>query len=109
MRTREVWVHAVDLDNGATFKDIPAAVLERLLTDITTAWHTRGTDKDLVVQVTGGATPLTYGDTVAASPTMASGSLAAIAQWATGRGADGTTARRDHESNTPAPPAPTWI
>ena len=31
MRTREVWMHAVDLDNGATFADIPAPVLERLL------------------------------------------------------------------------------
>ena len=52
MRTREVWIHAVDLDNGATFTDIPAPVLERLLKDITGAWHTRGTDTGLVVKVT---------------------------------------------------------
>jgi len=109
MRTREVWVHAVDLDNGATFKDIPAPVLERLLADITGAWHARGTDKDLVVEVTGQPNALTFGDTAAASPTVVSGSLAAIAQWATGRGRDGTTAQRDGESTTPAPPAPAWI
>jgi maleylpyruvate isomerase len=41
MHTREVWVHAVDLDNGATFADIPAPVLARLLQDIAGAWHTR--------------------------------------------------------------------
>lgn len=107
MRTREVWVHAVDLDNGATFKDIPAPVLERLLKDITDAWHARGTDKDLVVQVDG--TALSFGDTTAASPTIVSGPLAAIAQWATGRGTDGTTAQHDGGSVTPVPAAPAWI
>lgn len=107
MRTREVWVHAVDLDNGATFKDIPAPVLERLLKDITDAWHARGTDKDLVVQVDG--TALSFGDTIAASPTIVSGPLAAIAQWATGRGTDGTRAQHDGGSVTPVPAAPAWI
>ena len=52
MRTREVWIHAVDLANGATFTDIPEPVLERLLTDITGAWKVRGTGADLVVKVT---------------------------------------------------------
>ncbi|MFF2346547.1 maleylpyruvate isomerase family mycothiol-dependent enzyme [Pseudarthrobacter sp. NPDC058119] len=107
MRTREVWVHAVDLDNGATFNDIPAPVLERLLTDITGAWHTRGTDSGLLIKVDG--TDLSFGDTTAAAPTVVSGSLAAITQWATGRGADGTTAQRGGEPITPAPPAPKWI
>ncbi|MDJ0458944.1 maleylpyruvate isomerase family mycothiol-dependent enzyme [Arthrobacter sp. NQ7] len=108
MRTREVWVHAVDLVNGATFKDIPAPVLERLLKDITDAWHARGTDNDLVVQVDG--TALSFGDTTAASsPTIVSGPLAAIAQWATGRGTDGTRAQHDGGSVTPVPAAPAWI
>jgi maleylpyruvate isomerase len=107
MRTREVWVHAVDLDNGATFKDIPAPVLERLLTDITGAWHTRGTDNGLLITVDG--TGLAFGDTAAASPTVVSGSLAAIAQWATGRGTDGTRAQHDAGSVTPVPAAPAWI
>jgi maleylpyruvate isomerase len=33
MRNREVWVHAVDLDAGATFADIPPDVLAALLDD----------------------------------------------------------------------------
>ncbi|MEV7474260.1 maleylpyruvate isomerase family mycothiol-dependent enzyme [Pseudarthrobacter oxydans] len=107
MRTREVWVHAVDLDNGATFKDIPVPVLERLLKDITDAWHARGTDKGLLIKVDG--TRLSFGDTTAASPTVVSGSLAAVTQWATGRGTDGTTATRDGSSVTPAAAAPAWI
>ena len=109
MRTREVWVHAVDLDNGATFKDIPEPVLARLLTDITGAWHARGTDKDLVVEVTGQPSALVFGDITAASPTVVTGALPAITQWATGRGTDGTMATRDGGSVTPALPAPAWI
>ncbi|RAX17742.1 maleylpyruvate isomerase family mycothiol-dependent enzyme [Pseudarthrobacter sp. AG30] len=107
MRTREVWVHAVDLDNGATFKDIPAPVLERLLKDITGAWHVRGTDAGLLITVDG--TGLSFGDTAGPSPTVVSGSLAAIAQWATGRGTDGTTATHDAGPVTPVPAAPAWI
>jgi maleylpyruvate isomerase len=107
MRTREVWLHGVDLDNGATFKDIPAPVLERLLTDITGAWHARGTDAGLLITVDG--TGLSFGHTAAPAPPVVSGTLAAIAPWAAGRGTDGTTAKRDGEAATPAPPAPAWI
>ncbi|WP_028266325.1 maleylpyruvate isomerase family mycothiol-dependent enzyme [Arthrobacter sp. MA-N2] len=102
MRSREVWVHAVDLDNGATFADIPAPVLERLLKDITGAWHTRGTDKGLKVRVTD--SDLTFGDPDAA--VVITGPLPAVVQWATGRGthgvgADGTAGQ--------VPAAPKWI
>ena len=125
MRTREVWIHAVDLDNGATFNDIPAPVLERLLKDITGAWHTRGTDEGLVVKVTG--RDLTFGDTTSASPTVVSGPLAAVVEWAAGRGNGGVTATGPDEAAAPnaaangtdatngamprgtAPAAPKWI
>ena len=39
MRTREVWIHAVDLDNGAQFSEFPDVVLESLLADIVEAWR----------------------------------------------------------------------
>ena len=84
MRSREVWMHAVDLANGAAFRDIPVPVLERLLKDITGAWKTRGTDAGLVVKVTD--RDLTFGDTTSASPTVVSGPLAAVVEWAAGRG-----------------------
>ena len=89
MRTREVWIHAVDLNNGATFADIPAAVLERLLTDITGAWHTRGTDAGLLVKVTD--RDLTFGD-LASGTHDHCGPLAAVVEWAAGRGHGGVTA-----------------
>ena len=112
MRTREVWIHAVDLANGATFTDIPAPVLERLLNDITGAWHTRGTDTDLVIKVTD--RDLTLGDTTSDSPTVISGPVAAVVEWAAGRGTQGVTATRPGTtgatgSEAPVPAAPGWI
>ncbi|WP_284981157.1 maleylpyruvate isomerase family mycothiol-dependent enzyme [Arthrobacter sp. efr-133-TYG-118] len=100
MRTREVWVHAVDLDNGASFGDIPASVLERLLRDITSAWSTRGTDTGLLVKVAG--TGLVFGDPDAA--VVITGPLPGVVQWATGRGTDGVAGVAG-----PVPAAPKWI
>ena len=107
MRTREVWIHAIDLDNGATFADIPEPVLERLLNDITGAWHARGTDEGLLVKVTG--SDLTFGDTSAENPATITGPLPAVVEWATGRGIQGVTAAHNVASREGAPPAPKWI
>ncbi|MBT2523632.1 maleylpyruvate isomerase family mycothiol-dependent enzyme [Arthrobacter sp. ISL-28] len=109
MRTREVWVHAVDLDNGATFSDIPEPILERLLNDITGAWAARGTDKNLVGRVTSRQQEQAFGDTAAVSPLEISGPLADMACWATGRATAGVTASREGKHVTPVPPAPAWI
>jgi maleylpyruvate isomerase len=116
MRTREVWIHAVDLNNGASFADIPEPVLERLLRDITSAWHTRGTDTGLAVRVAG--TGLVFGDTSAQrtkaeDPVTVSGPLAGLAAWASGRsaaaGGSGVTASRGTELLSEVPAAPRWI
>jgi maleylpyruvate isomerase len=109
MRTREVWIHAVDLANGATFTDIPAPVLERLLKDITGAWHTRGTDAGLVVKVTD--RDLTFGDPTSDSATVISGPLAAVVEWAAGRGTQGVTAAAPGTAapHGTVPAAPKWI
>jgi len=109
MRSREVWMHAVDLANGASFADIPAPVLERLLADITGAWHTRGTDKGLVVKVPD--RDLTFGDTTSATPTVVSGPLAAVVEWAAGRGNGGVTATGPgtEAKDGTIPAAPKWI
>jgi maleylpyruvate isomerase len=34
MRAREIWVHAIDLDNGGSFLDMPTDLLDRLLPDL---------------------------------------------------------------------------
>ncbi|MBU8868554.1 MULTISPECIES: maleylpyruvate isomerase family mycothiol-dependent enzyme [Paenarthrobacter] len=108
MRTREVWVHAVDLANGATFSDIPVPVLERLLKDITGVWKTRGTDIGLIVRVTGRQQELVFGDIGAEDPVTVSGTLADVASWATGRDTAAVTAGRAG-TITPVVSAPAWI
>jgi maleylpyruvate isomerase len=107
MRTREVWTHAIDLDNGATFADIPAPILTRLLQDITGAWKTRGTDTGLHITTTD--THQTYGDTTTQNPTHITGTLPGIVQWATGRGTNGVTATHNGAPQAEAPAAPKWI
>ncbi|WP_224166228.1 maleylpyruvate isomerase family mycothiol-dependent enzyme [Arthrobacter sp. StoSoilA2] len=112
MRTREVWVHAVDLDNGATFNDIPTSVLERLLGDITGAWKIRGTDTGLLIKVNdtaGNGTGLTFGDTTAEDPTIITGPLPAVVAWAAGRGNSGITAAGPGAPTREVPAAPAWI
>lgn len=104
MRTREIWVHAVDLANGASFQDIPAEVLEHLLTEITGAWQARGDDKGLVLRVTDSLPPLVLGDTEAPSPEIVTGTLAGITQWASGRGASQVSS-----NNSRVPAAPPWL
>lgn len=108
MRSREVWIHAVDLANGAAFRDIPRPVLERLLKDITGTWKARGSDKVLLVQVMD--RNLTFGDAASDSPTVVSGPLAAVVEWAAGRGSGGVTATGPSGSILEAvPAAPKWI
>ena len=41
MRTREVWIHAVDLGNGARFEDFPPEFVDALLVDVQGAWARR--------------------------------------------------------------------
>ncbi|KUM38170.1 hypothetical protein AR539_02745 [Arthrobacter sp. EPSL27] len=97
----------MDLANGAAFRDIPGPVLERLLADITGAWKTRGTDKDLIVSVTDRG--LTLGDTASDSLTVVSGPLAGVVEWAAGRGSSGVTATGPGAAGGTVPAAPKWI
>ncbi|WP_285251167.1 maleylpyruvate isomerase family mycothiol-dependent enzyme [Pseudarthrobacter sp. fls2-241-R2A-168] len=108
MRTREVWLHAVDLNNGASFNDIPATILERLLQDITGAWKTRGTDTGIFVEVSGQSQAMAFGDVGAVDATVIAGTLPAIVEWATGRGAGGVAAEGPAADDA-APAAPKWI
>jgi maleylpyruvate isomerase len=98
MRTREVWIHAVDLDNGAQFGDFPDVVLESLLTDVVDMWRRRNVGADLVLEVEGFA-PVTVGSAV--HPRTVRGPLPAMVRWATGRGVIGLS------GDTTAPPP--WL
>jgi len=84
MRTREVWIHSVDLGNGASFSDFPDEMLDRLLLDVFAAWERRRANEGLGV-FTLAPTDRDYrlGD---GSGTAVTGTAAQLAAWATGRG-----------------------
>lgn len=87
MRTREVWIHAVDLGNGGRFGDFPEVVDEGVLSDIVRLWRQKGegsglslsVDQDRQIEIMPGV-PVT---------TTVRGSLPAVTRWAAGRGAVG--------------------
>lgn len=70
----------MDLANGASFRDVPAEVLERLLTDITVTWTSRGDDHGLVLTASDAVGPGVWGDTAADHPDVVSGTLAGLAE-----------------------------
>lgn len=102
LRTREVWIHAVDLDDGASFDDIPAEVLQGVLADITGTWKDRGDGTGPRLAVSDGS-QLVFGDQ-SADAEVVSGSLADLAAWATGRSTDGVTSTTEG-----LPVAPVWL
>ncbi|WP_062213610.1 maleylpyruvate isomerase family mycothiol-dependent enzyme [Streptomyces sp. NBRC 109706] len=100
MRTREVWVHAVDLGVGARFAELPPALLDRLADDVLAAWRRRGeappptllpTDRDTRPEVGAGAGP------------AVSGRMSDLVRWLTGRGAHRL------ETDGPLPELPRWL
>lgn len=86
MRTREVWIHAVDLDVRVTFSDIPEVILSTLLEEIPGKWRAGGLGEDLVLIATdtGQRVAVTENAT-----TEVRGTLAGLVRWAAGRGTSG--------------------
>ena len=114
MRTREVWLHAVDLDNGGSYRHFPAEFVDRLITDVLGNWRRRqdaegipgfvlvAGDRGRVYSIAepGGSDA----GTESAGPALG-GTAAALARWATGRGGSGVTA-----DGTAAVPEPSrWL
>lgn len=104
MRAREVWIHAVDLDNGGAFGDFPASVVDGLLRDITGLWRTRGDGAGLVLQPTDRVDAITVTDAADGTRTVITGPAADLARWASGRG--GPAGLPD---GRPAPTPPRWL
>lgn len=106
MRSREVWLHAVDLDVGGRLEDIPAPVLSRLLSDVTGMWERRGELEGLALSVSeGSAHQASYGNMDSA--TSVAGPLPVLVGWATGRTSPGH-ASLEWQRGEPVE-APRWL
>ncbi|MGV9825711.1 maleylpyruvate isomerase family mycothiol-dependent enzyme [Gordonia sp. NPDC003429] len=83
MRSREVWIHSVDLDNGVSFADFGEPVLLDLRSDIVSAWRRSGTGGEIRL-VTPDAT-IELDPDVAGTRSIVEGSLADVVAWMAGR------------------------
>ncbi|WP_166876157.1 maleylpyruvate isomerase family mycothiol-dependent enzyme [Salinibacterium sp. ZJ450] len=107
MRTREVWMHAIDLDNGGKFEQLPAEFVDRLLRDIVGTWSKRAETDDSIPPV---HLVTHLGDVIAVAgaagdPVAVHGTAVDLLRWATGRGGD----RVSYADGSPAKPAPRWL
>jgi maleylpyruvate isomerase len=103
MRTREVWVHGVDLGTGCAFDDQPVDLTEALLTDVITVLTRRPGVPALVLVATDGQGELTlHGQ---GHPVRVTGSRTRLLGWLTGREA-GDALGADPR---PLPPLPAWL
>jgi maleylpyruvate isomerase len=86
-RAREVWIHAVDLDAGASFADLPRPMLHELLTDIASTFASRPDFPPLLLVPTD--EPRTWavgeGGPGGALATEVRGPVAELAAWLAGR------------------------
>lgn len=108
LRTREVWLHAVDLNSGASFADFPARLVERLLIDVVSAWRGRVSDDTIpnfVLIPTDRSLRLSVGNSDDTNGVTLRGTAVDLARWATGRSTLGISA----DSGSPVPGAPRWI
>lgn len=86
MRTRLIWVHAVDLDNGGSFDDLPNEVLDRLLADVLTTWSDHQ-DASPGFNLLPSDRETKYSAGTGQGPSL-TGTMAEITRWALGRGGD---------------------
>lgn len=107
MRTREVWLHAVDLGNGADTEQFPDELADRLLDDLEAVWaRKRAGDGGPVVVLEPDDRDRVVGDAAGrANALVVRGRTADLVRWGTGRGTSGVRTA----SGAPAPAAPRWL
>lgn len=88
MRSREVCIHAVDLAASVTFDELPEGFLQRLVTEVV-AKHSANDDPRPTIRLHSSDTSGEWVIDGGPETVDVQGSLARIAQWVSGRGADG--------------------
>jgi maleylpyruvate isomerase len=102
MRTREVWIHAVDLNVGGGFTDFPRAMIDRLIVDVVTR-RRAGEEPTLDVRPTDrNLSGLTH---IFDSPTQIEGTATDLARWLTRRETRGVRT----SDGTPLPDLGPWL
>jgi maleylpyruvate isomerase len=103
MRAREVYVHAVDLDAGIAFADLPASFLAALLDDIANRRTMTGNGPALSLAAVDTSGRWTVGG--AGEPVAVPAPLAALTAWLSGRPVAGLL----DADGAPVPDLPAWL
>jgi maleylpyruvate isomerase len=104
LRAREVWIHAIDLDAGASFTDLPRPMLRELLTDAAATLGARPDFPRLLLAPTDEQRTWTVGE--GAEPLEVRGTAAELAAWLLGR-SKGRELRTAEGKRPPSLPA--WL
>ena len=107
MRSREVWLHAVDLRNGGSVDDFPEELIDLLLADLIAVWRRKlpADAQDIVLEPIDRENAFGIRQTSDDTSLIVRGSARDLVAWGTGRGSRGVlTAAGD-----PPPAAPGWL
>jgi maleylpyruvate isomerase len=102
MRTRELWIHAVDLNAGGDFVDLPAGILDRLVVEAVNKRRS-GDAPSLDVRPTD--RPLSCVTALPGAPCLVEGTTADLARWLTRRETRGVEA----SNGAPLPELAPWL
>jgi maleylpyruvate isomerase len=115
MRVREVWLHAVDLDAGPRMADLPAGLLDALLTEVTEALSDDPDCPAAVLEPVDRERVWRLGpqdgpeEGPQQGPVIVRGTAADLTGWLVGRtGAAGLSARGT-DGEVPVPHVPRWL
>jgi len=103
LRAREMWIHAVDLDVGASFDDMPAPMVAELLADVAATMGDRPGCPALCLVAPDGRAWSVGGSGTA---TTVTGPAPRLAAWLLGR-STGRDLRTAEGTKPPAPPR--WL
>jgi maleylpyruvate isomerase len=104
LRAREMWIHSVDLDVGASFEDFPAPMLRELLSDVTHALAERPETPPVRLIATDHDEVWSTGE--GPGLVSVSGPTADLAAWVSGRGR--SRALKTDDGGKP-PVMPAWL
>ncbi|MCU1457889.1 MAG: hypothetical protein JWL73_1981 [Actinomycetia bacterium] len=101
MRSREVWVHAVDIGPTASFEEFPSAFVEALIDESSTMFSGRDDCPSVTIEYDGRRRQLG----AAGGPTV-TGPPSAVLAWLLGRSRDGLATA---DGPTAIPQLPRWL
>jgi maleylpyruvate isomerase len=108
MRIRETWVHTVDLDVGRTFADVPAAVVDALLAEVTAGLAGNPDCPPMLLTTSGRSWRIGPSEGPTADPPVeVTGPTPDLLAWLIGRTDGATLHATAPDTRLPDPPA--WL